>query len=126
MVNMTVNGQAKRYTGAYVTEDFLKILGVAPAQGRDFTADDNRPGADGSIGSAFAAKAPADGYTILLADAPHTINALVYSKQRYDAIKDFTPLAGMCEVPLVMMASNAVNARDAAELFDTAQPGRLQ
>ncbi len=48
-VNMTFNGQAKRYTGAYVTEDFLKILGVAPAQGRDFTADDNRPGAEKAV-----------------------------------------------------------------------------
>lgn len=53
---------------------------------------DNRPGATGLIGTEIAARAAPDGYTILLADAPHTINALVYSKQRYDAIKDFTPL----------------------------------
>jgi putative ABC transport system permease protein len=44
-VNATVNGQPQRYTGAYVTEDFLRILGVAPVLGRDFTADDNKPGA---------------------------------------------------------------------------------
>jgi len=44
-VNATVNGQPQRYTGAYVTEDFLRILGVAPVMGRDFTAEDNRPGA---------------------------------------------------------------------------------
>jgi tripartite-type tricarboxylate transporter receptor subunit TctC len=53
---------------------------------------DNRPGATGLIGTEIAAKAAPDGYTIILADAPHTINALVYSRQRYDAIKDFTPL----------------------------------
>ena len=53
---------------------------------------DNRPGATGLIGTEIAVKAPSDGYTILLADAPHTINSLVYSKQRYDAIRDFTPL----------------------------------
>ncbi len=45
-VNVTYNGVPQRYTGAYITEDFLKILGVAPAKGRDFTAEDNRPGAE--------------------------------------------------------------------------------
>ena len=44
-VNVTVDGHPKRYTGAYVTEDFLRILGVSPAMGRDFTAQDNTPGA---------------------------------------------------------------------------------
>lgn len=44
-VNVTINGSPRRYTGAYVTEDFLRILGVTPSMGRDFTAEDNRPGA---------------------------------------------------------------------------------
>src|SRR3954469_13637043 len=44
-VNVTVNGHPVRYTGAYVTEDFLRILGVSPMMGRDFTAGDNTPGA---------------------------------------------------------------------------------
>jgi predicted permease len=44
-VNVTVDGNPRRYTGAYVTEDFLRSLGVHPAQGRDFTAADNQPGA---------------------------------------------------------------------------------
>ena len=44
-VNVTVNGHPQRYTGAYVTEDFLRILGVSPIMGRDFTAEDNTPGA---------------------------------------------------------------------------------
>jgi putative ABC transport system permease protein len=45
-VNVTVDGNPKRYTGAYVTEDFLRALGVSPAMGRDFTPADNRPGAE--------------------------------------------------------------------------------
>jgi predicted permease len=45
-VNVTVDGQPKRYTGAYVTDEFFKILGVAPAMGRDFAASDNQPGAE--------------------------------------------------------------------------------
>src|SRR4051812_2017617 len=44
-VNVTVNGHPQRYTGAYVTEDFLRILGVSPMLGRDLAASDNAPGA---------------------------------------------------------------------------------
>lgn len=44
-VNVTVDGTPRRYTGAYVTEDFFPALGVAPALGRDFNAEDNREGA---------------------------------------------------------------------------------
>jgi putative ABC transport system permease protein len=45
-VNVTVDGNPRRYTGAYVTEDFLRILGVAPSLGRDLRAEDNAPGAE--------------------------------------------------------------------------------
>jgi putative ABC transport system permease protein len=45
-VNMTVDGQARRYTGAYTTETFLRVLGMKPAMGRDFTPADNTPGAE--------------------------------------------------------------------------------
>ena len=45
-VNLTVDGEARRYTGAYTTEHFLRILGVGPILGRDMTAADNRPGAE--------------------------------------------------------------------------------
>jgi putative ABC transport system permease protein len=44
-VNVTIDGSARRYTGAYTTEDFFKILGVHPQSGRDFVAADNVPGA---------------------------------------------------------------------------------
>jgi predicted permease len=44
-VNITVDGHPQRYTGAYVTEEFLRILGTPPIMGRDFTAADNQPNA---------------------------------------------------------------------------------
>jgi putative ABC transport system permease protein len=44
-VNMTFDGTPQRYTGAYVTDEFLRILGVSPILGRDFTPEDNTPGA---------------------------------------------------------------------------------
>jgi predicted permease len=45
-VNVTIDGNPKRYTGAYVTNEFFRILGVSPIIGRDFTAADNQPGAE--------------------------------------------------------------------------------
>jgi predicted permease len=45
-VNLTIDGQPRRFTGAYTTPDFFRILGVQPVQGRDFTEADNRPGAE--------------------------------------------------------------------------------
>lgn len=78
---------------------------------------DNRPGATGLIGTEIAAKAPADGYTILLADAPHTINALVYAKQRYDAIKDFTPLNLIATSPQALCAHPSFSASTLKELL---------
>ncbi|MEO8360282.1 MAG: ABC transporter permease [Vicinamibacteria bacterium] len=44
-VNLTFDGEPRRYTGAYITEDFLRILGVTPVLGRDFSVEDNKPGA---------------------------------------------------------------------------------
>jgi predicted permease len=45
-VNVTVNGKPQRYTGAYTTENFLRVLGISPLIGRDFSAGDNTPGAE--------------------------------------------------------------------------------
>ncbi len=44
-INMTYNNHPQRYTGSYVTEDMFKMIGVSPVLGRDFTAEDNKPGA---------------------------------------------------------------------------------
>src|ERR1043166_5669591 len=45
-INVTYKDNPQRYTGAYVTEDFFKIIGVSPVLGRDFTVEDNKPGAE--------------------------------------------------------------------------------
>ena len=45
-INVTYKNNPQRYTGGYVTEDFFRIVGVSPIIGRDFTADDNKPGAE--------------------------------------------------------------------------------
>src|ERR1700693_6136316 len=45
-INVTYKNNPQRYTGSYITEDFFKIVGISPAMGRDFTAEDNKPGAE--------------------------------------------------------------------------------
>src|SRR5437773_12485284 len=45
-INVTYKNNPQRYTGAYITEDLFKIIGVSPVMGRDFTADDNKPGSE--------------------------------------------------------------------------------
>jgi putative ABC transport system permease protein len=45
-INLTYKNTPQRYTGGYVTEDLFKIVGVSPVMGRDFTAEDNKPGAE--------------------------------------------------------------------------------
>lgn len=52
---------------------------------------DNRAGAAGMLGTEIVARAPADGYTLLYADVAHGINPAVYSKARYDPVKNFVP-----------------------------------
>ena len=86
------------------------------ALGQTFVID-NRPGATGLIGTELAARAPADGYTIILADAPHTINALVYSKQRYDAIKDFAPINLLATSPQALLAHPSFSVNTLKELL---------
>ena len=86
------------------------------ALGQTFVID-NRPGATGLIGTELTAKAPSDGYTILLADAPHTINALVYAKPRYDALKDFTPINLVATAPQALFAHPSFSANTLKELL---------
>ena len=84
--------------------------------GQTFVVD-NRPGATGLIGTELAAKSPANGYTIILADAPHTINALVYARQRYDAIKDFEPINLLATSPQGLFANPSFGVNTLKELL---------
>jgi tripartite-type tricarboxylate transporter receptor subunit TctC len=65
---------------------------------------ENKPGAGGNIGADLVAKAPNDGYTMLMgAVATHAINPYLYSKMPYDANKDFTPVTRIATVPNVLV-----------------------
>lgn len=89
---------------------------------------DNRPGAGGGIGLDFVAKAPADGYTIVLASAGGlTANPSLYKQLSYDPAKDFAPVTLFGTSPFVLLAHPSLPASNVAELLKLAQaqPGRL-
>ena len=82
---------------------------------------ENKPGAAGSIGAAFVAQAPADGYTILLVNSGHVINPHVYSKLPFDALKDFTPVVCLASLPMGLFVHPSVPAKNLAEFIALAK-----
>lgn len=89
---------------------------LSDALGQTFVVD-NRPGATGLIGTVLAARATPDGYTIILADQPHSINSLVYAKAPYDAIKDFAPINLLATSPQIMAAHPSFSVNSLKELL---------
>jgi len=89
---------------------------VGEALGQTFVVD-ARPGASGMIGTELAARAAPDGYTLILADAAHTINSVAYAKPRYDAVKDFSPTALVAETPLALMAHPGFGTNSVRDLL---------
>lgn len=89
---------------------------------------ENRAGANGNVGAASVATGDADGYTLLLtAPGPLTINQTLYSKLPFDPSKDFSPVALVASVPIVLMVHPDVKAANVKELIALAQaqPGKL-
>ncbi|KAG1372048.1 hypothetical protein G6F59_018613 [Rhizopus arrhizus] len=65
---------------------------------------ENRAGAGGNIGADLVAKAPADGYTLVMgAVAPHAINPWLFANLPYDPVKDFAPVTIVASVPNVLV-----------------------
>ena len=88
---------------------------------------ENRTGAGGTIGTAFVAKAPPDGHTLVLAAASHTINGSLYAKLPYDPIRDFSGVAHIGTVEYVLMINPRIPAKTVKEFVDYAKanPGKL-
>jgi tripartite-type tricarboxylate transporter receptor subunit TctC len=88
---------------------------------------DFRGGAGGSIASEIVAKAPADGYTLLLTSATIVISPSLYSKLNYDPFRDFVPITKIATVPNVLIVHPSVPARNLRELVKLAKgyPGKL-
>ncbi|AGW93420.1 hypothetical protein N234_25645 [Ralstonia pickettii DTP0602] len=88
---------------------------------------ENRPGAGGAIGNAFVAKAAADGHTLLF--SPSALPVLqhvlkVSASAAYDPVKDFTPIAMVGDIPLVLITATKSGIRSVPDLVAQAKAGR--
>ena len=89
---------------------------------------DNRGGAGGGIGAEVVAKAPADGYTLLMATVgTHAINATLYKHLPYDPVRDFTPISLVAAAPVALVANPSVPVKSVADVIALAKakPGSL-
>ncbi|HWH41351.1 MAG TPA: tripartite tricarboxylate transporter substrate binding protein [Usitatibacter sp.] len=88
---------------------------------------ENKPGAGGLVGTQFVAAAAPDGYTLLAVSPSHVINATLYSKADYDAVKSFEPITLMAYTHQVLVANPATPFNTLKELIDYAKknPGKL-
>jgi tripartite-type tricarboxylate transporter receptor subunit TctC len=88
---------------------------------------DNRAGASGIIGTDVAAKAPADGYTILMMSLTFAVNPSLVKKLPYDTEKDLAPVTLVASAPLLLVVNPAVPAKSLKEFiaYAKANPGKL-
>jgi tripartite-type tricarboxylate transporter receptor subunit TctC len=88
---------------------------------------ENKPGGGTNVGVQAAVSAPADGYTLLFTLATNTINPSLYKSLPFDFQRDIAPVAGLAELPLVMVVNPSLPARTVPELiaYAKANPGRI-
>jgi tripartite-type tricarboxylate transporter receptor subunit TctC len=88
---------------------------------------ENRGGAGGALGSEIVAKAPADGYTIMMVSASHVINPSMQKKLPYDTIKDFAGISLVADVPTVLIVHPSRPYKTLKELiaFAKENPGKI-
>jgi tripartite-type tricarboxylate transporter receptor subunit TctC len=84
--------------------------------GQTFVVD-NRPGAASLIATEIVARAPGDGYTLILADVPHAINPAISVKPTYDPLKDFAPIMLVATTPQMLVAHPTFQASSLKELL---------
>jgi tripartite-type tricarboxylate transporter receptor subunit TctC len=87
---------------------------------------ENRVGAGGNIGIEAVARAPADGYTLLVTAAAAAINATLFDKLNYNFIRDFAPIASINHIPLILLVHPSFPATSVADLiaYAKANPGK--
>lgn len=79
---------------------------------------ENKPGAGGNIGMTLAARATADGYTILVASSSFTVNPSLYAKNPYDPYKDFAPITLAAASPNILVVNPKLPVKTTQELID--------
>ena len=115
------SGSGSDIVGRILAEELRKSL-------KESFLVDNKPGASAQIAAEFVAKAPPDGYTLLLTtNTAHSANPFLFKKLNYDPIRDFTPIARITYTPYVLTVrpdSGITSVRDLVQKGRT-NPGKL-
>lgn len=105
-----------------------RVLGqsISPKLGQPVVVD-AKAGAGGTIGAAVVARAPADGYTLLLVTAGHAGTGALYDKLPYHPVKDFAPVIGLATSPVVIAVNASSKFQTLQDLMNEARanPGKL-
>ena len=134
---------APAFAQPYPSKPLRFIVGYAPGGGTDIMARavaaklpellrqqvvvENRPGANANLGAEYAARQPADGYTVLFISVSHAMSKSVYKNLGYDLERDFVPLTIVSEVPNVLTVHPSLPAKNVKELvaLAKAKPGTI-
>jgi tripartite-type tricarboxylate transporter receptor subunit TctC len=106
-------------SGADVT---ARVVGQRMAQilGQQFVVE-NKIGAGSSLAAEFVARAPKDGYTLLLATIANPINAVVSTNLSFDLVKDFAPIVRLVTTPNILVVHPSVGVKSVKELIELAK-----
>ena len=104
------------------TDTYARIISgkLSDVLGQQFVVD-NRPGAGGNVAGDLAARAPADGYTLLVATPTHVINPHLWRNSRFDVLKDFAPVVQLVSSQFVLSVRTTVPAGSVQELIALAK-----
>jgi len=116
------------YTPGGTTDVLARIIAqwLTEKLGQTFIVE-NRPGGGNNIGTEVAIKSPPDGYTMLLVNPAHGINATLYSNLSFNVLRDVAPVAGIVKSPNVMEVTPSFPAKTVKEFIDycKANPGKV-
>jgi tripartite-type tricarboxylate transporter receptor subunit TctC len=110
------------------TDIVARLMGqrLSEQLGQSFVIE-NRPGAEGNIGTEVVVRAPSDGYMLLLIAPSAAANATLYDNLNFNFIRDIAPAAGIARAPYVMALSPSVPAKTVPEFiaYARANPGKI-
>src|SRR5262245_28957256 len=125
------------FAQAYPTRPVRIVVGYPPGGSAEFSSlficqflserlrnsfvIDNRPGAGGNIGTEVVVRASPDGYTLLIVNIPHAINATLYDNLNFNFLRDIAAVAMIYRQPLVLEVNPAVPAKTVGELIALAK-----
>ncbi len=116
------------YPPGGTTDVLARIIAqwLSEKMGQQFIIE-NKPGGGNNIGTELVVKAAPDGYTMLLVNPAHGINATLYKNLSFNVIRDIAPVAGLMRTPNVMEVTNSFPAKTVKEFIDycKANPGKV-